>query len=162
MAIKRKMNLGFGTDPDSVNMSALPPQSQGQLGGIYETNDKGWQFMQLVDAGPAVAGDVGYYKVSGGAVLFGQATRTIGNSFQNLVAGVFPFASTLNYYTLIRKRGTINVKSADATVTAGKQFTSDAASNQVILLAGIIKPIGVALANQGGGFVSGYLDIPYQ
>lgn len=163
MSVKRKMNLGFGTNPDNISITTLPPQSQGTLNGVYEQKDQGWQFMQLVDAGPSVAGDVGYYKLSAAALLFGQCTRTIGNSKQNLVAGVFPCAVPLLNYTLIRKRGAF-LTASGANPANGDQVTSDVGSNRVITAATVIKPIGVAL-EAGGATVAAFttvqLDIQY-
>lgn len=132
MPIKRKMNLGFGTDPDSVNLSALPPQSQGQLGGIYEQNYSRWQMVQLVDAGPAVIGDVGYVKLSSGVPLYGQCTRTIGNSTGNLAWGMFTFAVTLNYYTLLRVGGYVaGIKAESSYDGLGDQGFAHTANNSL-------------------------------
>lgn len=162
MAIKRKLNFGFGTNPDNINMSALPPSALGQIGGVYEVKDNGWQMYQLVDAGPSVAGDLGYDKGYSNSGLYCNATRTIGNSTQNEVAGVFTTAVTLNYFTLLRKKGVFNVKSADSTINArGLGITSDTSANRVILQAGSVKTIGIAQAAQSTGFVSALLNINY-
>lgn len=129
MAKKRYMNLGFSTDPDAISLSALPPQSQGQLGGIYEQNEKRWQMFKLVDAGPSVAGDLGYIKSYDGKY---EATRTIGNSSRNEVAGVFPTAVALNNFTLLRVGGLIDVKAGAGTFARGTHAVSDTSGNQVI------------------------------
>lgn len=171
MALKRKLNLGFGTDPDNVNLSELPLSAKGQIGGVYESKASRWQMYQLVDAGPSVAGDVGYEKVSAGVPLYGQATRTIGNSNLRLVAGIFTRAVTLNYYTLLRKAGVFACKSEVGLTNLGALAVAHTANNALTIVdtlsaataTAALPSVGVALAARDGvtGKTSVLLDIPY-
>jgi hypothetical protein len=166
MAIKRKMNLGFGTDPMSVNLSSLPPQAAGEVGGVYEQAGKGWQMYQLVDAGPAVIGDVGYIKLSSGVPLYGQCTRTIGNSTGNLAVGVFTFAVTLNYYTLIQTMGYIaGVKAETSYDGLGDQGFAHTANNSLagvnLGVAAINLPVAIGLGAIAAGLTPSLLKFGY-
>lgn len=127
MARRRNLNLGWGSNPDNVNLSALPPQAAGQLGGTYEQGANRWQFVQLLD-GAGAAGDVVY--TSAYDSLY-KATTTIGNSSNGEVAGIITTAVTQNYYTCVRKGGLFNVK-ANGLFARGTQVCGDSASNRVV------------------------------
>lgn len=128
MAKKRYVNLGFGSNPDAVNLSALPPHYAGALGGIYEEREKRWQIMKVVDAA-GTANAVVYIKSYDSKY---EATMTIGNSSRNEVAGVLPAAVTQNYFTLVRQGGTLSTKAGAGTFARGTFAVSDTSSNQVI------------------------------
>lgn len=147
MAKKRFMNLGFGTDPDAINMSALPPQSQGQIGGFYEQNEKRWQFYKHVD-GAGAAGDVVYNKSYDGKF---EATDTIANASIYEVAGVVTTTVTENYYTLLRKGGTFSTK-ANGVFAAGMNVWPD--SGNVRVVPGGVFSGALAAVDTGGGVFS--------
>lgn len=166
MAKKRIINLGFGTNPEAVNLSALAPHETGQIDGVYEVGLNGYQLVQCVDAGPSVAGDLGYVKIGSLAHQPGQCTRTFnaGTGPSNLVYGVFTTAVTLNYYTLIKQRGITLCKTKGADVGAANiAVTGDSAgSNQIMTnVAGSI-PIGVSLEAKdatSAGFTTCFMRI---
>lgn len=158
MAIKRKLNLGFGGDPDAVNLSTL---AWGQLGGVYESREKGWQMFKLVDAG-LTAGQVAYRKVYDGSY---QATATIANSSVNEVAGIATTTVTVNYFTLLRCRGTYAVVSEASLDGRGDLAFAHTANNSLAGvnsgIAPINKVVGTATAARGASTTSVALDINY-
>jgi hypothetical protein len=158
----------FNASTASLNQSTvspvLPLAHPGDIGVVYEEGTKRWQIYELVDAAMVAAGDVEYIKNYAGYT----ATPTIGNSSQNEVAGIAELASatpsaTNRVCVALRIGGTINVKSADATINArGLEVISDTSTNRVILqiaAGSLVEPIGVSQAAQGGGFVSVFLRI---
>lgn len=166
MAIKRKLNLGFGTNLEAVNLSALPPHAVGQLNGVIESGLNGYQLVKLVDAGPSVANEIGYLKTSTLTPLAGQCTRTIGNSAGSIAYGVFTTAVTLNYYTLVKQRGAQYVKSTAgqlASAGLGVTATLGGAANDASTAGATTPTIGIsmeALAATLAGHTMCYLTIP--
>jgi hypothetical protein len=125
MALRRKLNLGFGGNPDAVNLSALA--SAGQIGGIYESGNNRYQLLQIVD-GAATAKDVVYHTTYDGTQ---KATTLIANSSGGEVAGVCPFGVTQNYYTLVKKGGSQSTK-ANGVFARGYPTWADSGNNRVI------------------------------
>lgn len=101
-------------NPDTVNESTI--YAGGQLGQCVESNDRGYQYVQLdsgatasTTAGAVAANQLAYwkdrstYKVTNDsrfALLDAQA-----NSFRNNVAGVFRAAVTAGNYCFVLQRG---------------------------------------------------------
>jgi hypothetical protein len=166
MAIKRKMNLGFGTNPDAVNLTALPPSAEGQLNGVIESGLNGYQLVRLVGAGPSVAGDVGYLSLTAMVPNLGQCTRTfnIGTGPSNLPYGVFTTAVALNNYTLVKQRGTALVLTTAANLAAANVpcMAEAGATNAVVNFAVTGKRMGTSLEARGdtvAGYTTCFLDL---
>jgi hypothetical protein len=163
-------------DPDLMNEASL--YAPGELGQVFEANDKTYQIVKCdsgataaAGAGVVTANDLAFWKDKDGYLVTNDSAQAIGagtaNAFRNQVAGVFRAAVTAGSYCAVLQRGDnipVNATGGGIGQTAIANSGTDAdAAFVAVGTASTYVPLGVAREATGAttaGMCNVDLNIP--